>query len=443
MKKSTTTTGSLKAEILNLKPTVLLFTFYVLLSTFNLSAQNIGINGTGAIPNTSALLDIVSKDKGLLIPRVQLTSTTDATTITNGNVNSLLVYNTATITDVVPGYYYWDGSWITLVGPVGSTVAYYEVDATSNIAQAAGASNVDNMVITTTNAGIYRTEAVLDYTTTGATIVPSAIADNIALRAEIAGLAQTTTHAIAFLNETINPGVIDVVGAASLTGNMNYDAGGNPNAIFVIRATTTITASASTTFTLSGGAKACNIFWIAGTTVVLTGAANVAGTYLSGTTAAAAAGAVINGRLLALAGTIVLTTVANFTLPTGTTSLTMGVLNQFIVFSNLGAVTATAATAKNFTGDVGTGTAAGNTGWDGLNGNTYFGPAALGFIGSFVMAVDGNPIESTRINATGSSVSFPGKSLTTAAGGVISIMSDVTLGTMTTGNRNIFSLRLQ
>ena len=443
MKKSTTTTGSLKAEILNLKPTVLLFTFYVLLSTFNLSAQNIGINGTGAIPNTSALLDIVSKDKGLLIPRVQLTSTTDATTITNGNVNSLLVYNTATITDVVPGYYYWDGSWITLVGPVGSTVAYYEVDATSNIAQAAGASNVDNMVITTTNAGIYRTEAVLDYTTTGATIVPTAIADNIALRAEIAGLAQTSTHAIAFLNETINPGVIDVVGAASLTGNMNYDAGGNPNAIFVIRATTTITASASTTFTLSGGAKACNIFWIAGTTVVLTGAANVAGTYLSGTTAAAAAGAVINGRLLALAGTIVLTTVANFTLPTGTTSLTMGVLNQFIVFSNLGAVTATAATAKNFTGDVGTGTAAGNTGWDGLNGNTYFGPAALGFIGSFVMAVDGNPIESTRINATGSSVSFPGKSLTTAAGGVISIMSDVTLGTMTTGNRNIFSLRLQ
>ena len=356
MKKSTTI-GSLKSEILNLKPTVLLFTFYILLSTLNSSAQNIGINETGATPNTSALLDIVSTDKGLLIPRVQLTSTTDATTITNGNVNSLLVYNVATISDVVPGYYYWNGTvWKTLVGPAGSTVSYYEVDATSNITQPAGASNINSMAITTTNAGIYRTEAVLDYTTTGATIVPTAIADNIALRAEIAGLAQTSTHAIAFLNETINPGVIDVVGAASLGGNIDYDAGGDANAIFVIRVTTTITAAALSTYTLSGGAQACNIFWVAGTTVVLTGAANVAGTYLSGTTAAAAAGAVINGRLLALAGTIVLTTVANFTLPTGTTSLTMGVLNQFIVFSNLGAVTATAATAKNFTGDVGTGT---------------------------------------------------------------------------------------
>ncbi len=442
MKKSTTI-GSLKAARLDLKPRVLLLIFYVSLSTFNSSAQNISINGTAAIPNTSASLDIDGTDKGLLIPRVQLTSTTDATTITNGNVNSLLVYNVATISDVVPGYYYWDGAiWETLIGAIGPTVTHFEVDATTNIAQPPGVSNINGMVVITADAGIYRTEAVLDYTTTGATIVPTAIADNIALRAEIAGLAQTSTHAIAFLNETINPGVIDVVGAASLTGNMNYDAGGNPNAIFVIRATTTITAAASATYTLSGGAQACNIFWVAGTTVVLTGAANVAGTYLSGTTAAAAAGAVINGRLLALAGTIVLTTVANFTLPTGTTSLTMGVLNQFIVFSNLGAVTATAATAQNFTGDVGTGTLAGNTGWEGLNGNTYFGTAALGFVGSFVMAVDGTPIESTRINATGSSVSFPRKSLTTSAGGVISIISDVTLGTITTGNRNIFALRL-
>jgi hypothetical protein len=120
----------------------------------------------------------------------------------------------------------------------------------------------------------------------------------------------------------------------------------------------------------------------------------------------------------------------------------MGVLNTFIVFSNAGAVTATAATAQNFTGDVGTLTAAGNTGWAGLNGNTYFGAATLGFAGSFVMALDGTPIESTRIDATGSSVSFRGKTITTGAGGIISIMYDITLGTVTTGDRNIFSLRL-
>jgi hypothetical protein len=428
----------------NLKPIALIVTFYLLLLTFSSNAQGVGISQTGSVQNPSALLDIDGNDQGLLIPRLALTSTTDATTITNGNVTSLLIYNTVATANLVLGYYYWNGAvWKAL----GSPTDYYEVDATTNVPHTVGTSNVDSMVITTADAGNYRTEAVLDYTTVGGTIVTIAMADNIALRAYITGLAGTGTHAVGFLNETIlRTGaitVIDVTGAGTLTGNIDYDANNDPNAVFVIRVSTTITAAALSTYTLSRGAQACNIFWIAGTTVVLTGAATVAGTYLSGTTAAAGAGAVINGRLLALAGTIVLTTVANFTVPTGTSALiTMGVLNSFIVFSNAGAVTATAATAHNFTGDVGTATAAGNTGWDGLNGNTYFGAAALGFGGSFVMALDGTPIESTRIDATGSSVYFRSKTITTGAGGIISIMYDITLGTVTTGDRNIFSLRL-
>jgi hypothetical protein len=429
-------------KVRNLKPTALIVTFYLMFFTCSSNAQNIGISQTGSTPNASALLDIDGSNQGLLIPRVVLTSTADATTITNGNVISLLIYNTATVADVVPGYYYWNGSvWRTL----GSRTDYYEVDAITNVAHTVGALNVNSMVITTADAGNYRTEAVLDYTAVGGTIVPTAMADNIALRAEVAALAATTTHAgaFAFLNTTITANsVIDVATTASIGGNINYDAGGDPNAIFVIRVGTTLTAAALCTYTLSNGAQACNIFWVAGTTIALTGAATVVGTYMSGTTSAAAAQSVINGRLIALAGTIVLTTVAEFTVPTGTSVLTMGVLNTFIVFSNAGAVTATAISPLNFTGDVGSGTAGGNTGWAGLNGNTYFGAAALGFIGSFVMALDGTPIESTRINATGLSVSFLGKTLTTTAGGVISIMYDITLGTMTTGNRNIFSLRL-
>jgi hypothetical protein len=62
------------------------------------------------MPNASAQLEVVSTNKGVLIPRVALTGTADSTTITNGNVNSLLVFNTVTIADVKPGYYYWYGS---------------------------------------------------------------------------------------------------------------------------------------------------------------------------------------------------------------------------------------------------------------------------------------------------------------------------------------------
>lgn len=64
--------------------------------------------GVGIVePNSSAQLDITSSTKGLLIPRVPLTSSTDAKTIKPGNVESLLVYNTETIADITPGFYYW------------------------------------------------------------------------------------------------------------------------------------------------------------------------------------------------------------------------------------------------------------------------------------------------------------------------------------------------
>ena len=67
------------------------------------------------LPNASSQLDVVANDKGTLIPRLSLTGSTDATTIVNGNVTSLLVYNTATVADIVPGYHYWDGTkWVRL-----------------------------------------------------------------------------------------------------------------------------------------------------------------------------------------------------------------------------------------------------------------------------------------------------------------------------------------
>lgn len=60
-------------------------------------------------PNNSSALDITSSNQGVLIPRVDLTGTNDTATITNGNVVGLLVYNTVTVSDVTPGFYYWSG----------------------------------------------------------------------------------------------------------------------------------------------------------------------------------------------------------------------------------------------------------------------------------------------------------------------------------------------
>ncbi len=75
------------------------------------SNAQVGIGTT--TPNPSSILDIESNSQGILIPRVELTSTNDTTTITGGNVESLLIYNTQLISDVQPGYYYWDNSvWV-------------------------------------------------------------------------------------------------------------------------------------------------------------------------------------------------------------------------------------------------------------------------------------------------------------------------------------------
>jgi uncharacterized protein (TIGR02145 family) len=67
----------------------------------------------------SAMLEVSSTSKGILIPNVSLIGTTDATTITSPAV-SLLVYNTATVGDVLPGFYYNSG---TAVSPVWSRLS--------------------------------------------------------------------------------------------------------------------------------------------------------------------------------------------------------------------------------------------------------------------------------------------------------------------------------
>jgi hypothetical protein len=76
-------------------------------------------------PNASAKLDVTSTTQGFLPPRLILTGTNDNTTIKNAAGTSitpasgLLIYNTASTgtapNNVVPGYYYWNGTtWVQI-----------------------------------------------------------------------------------------------------------------------------------------------------------------------------------------------------------------------------------------------------------------------------------------------------------------------------------------
>ncbi|MCW5520245.1 hypothetical protein J1N09_10375 [Aureitalea sp. L0-47] len=95
----------------------LLFIFCIFTSA--LFYAQVGINTTS--PGSGAMLDVTSTNKGILIPRVALTSTASSSPITPAPTTSLLVYNTATsgsgTTAVIPGFYFWSGSaWIPMLG---------------------------------------------------------------------------------------------------------------------------------------------------------------------------------------------------------------------------------------------------------------------------------------------------------------------------------------
>jgi hypothetical protein len=79
-------------------------------------------------PNASAKLDVSSSTLGFLPPRVALTASNAFSPLTGtaANATGLLVYNIATAgtapNNVVPGYYYWNGSaWINFIASNTST----------------------------------------------------------------------------------------------------------------------------------------------------------------------------------------------------------------------------------------------------------------------------------------------------------------------------------
>lgn len=87
---------------------------FILLFTTQIFCQgNIGINATGASPDASAMLDVSSSTKGILIPRM---SSTQRTSITNPAAG-LMVYDTNK-----KSFWYYDGSvWINIKDSDGSS----------------------------------------------------------------------------------------------------------------------------------------------------------------------------------------------------------------------------------------------------------------------------------------------------------------------------------
>ncbi|MDI6833422.1 MAG: tail fiber domain-containing protein [Bacteroidales bacterium] len=104
-----------------MKKSVIILIVLISLLMGNISkAQNVGIGNTSFTPHASAGLEIQFTNKGLLIPRVALTSVNDVTTIPSP-ATSLLVYNNGTGGLTPAGFYYWNGSQWQMIGSGGAS----------------------------------------------------------------------------------------------------------------------------------------------------------------------------------------------------------------------------------------------------------------------------------------------------------------------------------
>jgi hypothetical protein len=104
---------------------------------------------------------------------------------------------------------------------------------------------------------------------------------------------------------TLTPGVYrsDTLG---ITGTLTLDTLGDPRAVFVFQAASTLTTATDSAVIVLGGGEACNVFWQIGSSATLGTRTHLVGSVLAATSITATTGATVQGRLLALTGAVTL-----------------------------------------------------------------------------------------------------------------------------------------
>lgn len=140
-------------------PGKIIFSLFILLATA-LSAQNVGINTSGALPSINAILDLNTgnaNNLGLIIPNVSLTALNTfnppiANAATAGD-KGMMVYNTNALVGNGVGYYYWNGAtWVSVSGGA-TTVTACGGAVTNNIPVYTSATTICNSIINQNVAG--------------------------------------------------------------------------------------------------------------------------------------------------------------------------------------------------------------------------------------------------------------------------------------------------
>ena len=142
----------------------------------------------------------------------------------------------------------------------------------------------------------------------GDAVTQGAQTDLITAYNAAAGAGPTSPITADLAGTTLIPGVYTASSSMGLSGEVTLDAGGDPSAVFIFQAGSTLTTSPGSLVTLTGKAQACNVFWQVGSSATLDTNSIFRGTVLAMTSITANTGATIEGRLLARNGAVTLDT---------------------------------------------------------------------------------------------------------------------------------------
>ncbi len=106
---------------------------------------------------------------------------------------------------------------------------------------------------------------------------------------------------------TLTPGLYKSTSSLAISsGDLTFDALGNPNAVFIIQIASTLTTTSGRKVILSGGASASNIFWQVGTSATFGTTSEFKGTIMAMQSITFNTGAKLDGRALARNGAVVM-----------------------------------------------------------------------------------------------------------------------------------------
>jgi hypothetical protein len=312
--------------------------FLIILLAFEIGSAQVGIGTTA--PKSSSVLDVSSTTRGLLIPRMttlqrdaiaspaiglMVYNTDDATLNTyNGSlgwqdftaryktITSNTDTTTASITDVL-------ASEMTISPPEGNYMVSFNGQYKNN------PLTTVTTVVTPNTTSVNTTNCFPVFTRIVADLDNTAITDSN-FTATLGSLA----------GQTVYPGKYYIPAALALQNKIILNANGNENALFIFQAEGAINSSVFTTITLAGGAKACNVFWVALGAIGIGADCIIEGNLIA-RTAAIAVGfrSTLEGRMFSGGGEIAFGP-GTASVPVGTSSIDLGILKEFVIYTHAG-----------------------------------------------------------------------------------------------------------